>query len=85
MTVDEEPSIHSADFAISKHRADLFYFQKQYKEAAELYRKILGLVPSNNSCVLREITGALARCYLQLGRGKSAKREAEKLVKENQL
>ena len=78
---DKQCSIHSSEFTISKHRADLFYYQKQYGKAVELYKKILALIPSSNVCVSREIRDALARCYLRLGEGELAKKEAERLVR----
>lgn len=76
-------SIHSIEFTVVKHKADLLYHQKEYKEASELYKKMLPLVPESNACVLREIRDGLARCWLRLGEGVLAKQEAEKLVRQH--
>lgn len=73
-------SIHSVEFTVSKHMADLLYGEEQYREASELYLKILTVVPATNTCVTKEVRDGLARCYLKLGKGELAKREAEKLV-----
>ena len=76
----EQGSIHDIDFMVLKYKADLFYYQRHYKRASELYEKILLLIPKSNAYVMRETRDALARCYLRLGNGELAKQEAEKLV-----
>ena len=80
-TESVETSIHTIEFTVLKHKADLFYYQRLYQEAAELYERVLALVPASNVCVSREIRDALARCHLRLGQGEPAKTEAAKLVK----
>lgn len=78
----EPASIHSTQFMICKHKADLLYYQGEYLQAAELYSKMLDIVPESNTCVTREIRDALVRCHLRLGEGELAKKEAEKLVRQ---
>ena len=65
-----------------KHSADLLYSQWKHRDAACLYRKLLELVPSENSGVVRELRDSLARSLLKLGEGESAGKEAEQLVRE---
>ena len=74
--------IHGVEFAVSKHKADLFYYQREYRKASELYKQLLAAVPTSNACVTKELRDGLARSYLKLGEGELAKQEAEKLVRK---
>ena len=76
----EPNSIHSVEFMVLKHRADLLYSQRHYKDALKLYKRVLTAVPESNTCVSREIRDAIARSQLKLGHGEQAKMEAEKMV-----
>jgi len=73
-------SIHDAGFKVMKHRADLYYLLHRHREAASLYKKLLETVPSESSCVGRELRDGLARSLLQIGEAEAARKEAEKLV-----
>ena len=73
-------SIHSVEFMVLKHRADLLYSQRHYRGALELYQRVLTVVPESNTCVSREIRDAIARSQLKLGCGEQAKIEAERMV-----
>lgn len=64
-----------------KYKADLLYHHREYKEAAELFEKMLVLVPKRNMYVAREVRDSLAHCYLRIGEGQRAMEEAEKLVR----
>lgn len=77
-------SVHDVEFMATKYRADLLYSQNNPRESASLYRKLLDLVPPENSCVVKELRDSLARSLLKLGDGESAKREAEQLVRESE-
>lgn len=66
-----------------KYKADLMYSQNNHRESAYLYRRLLELVPQENSCVVRELRDSLVRSLLKLGDGESARREAEQLVRES--
>lgn len=74
-------SIHSIEFMATKHKADLLYLEKEYRAASELYQEMQGVVPSSNTCVVREIRDSLTRCYLRLGEAKLARQEAQELVR----
>ena len=74
-------SIHSTEFSVLKHRADLLYYQQQYRKALELYGRLLPAVPETTVCVTREIRDAIARCQLKLGNGDQARKEAERMVR----
>ena len=76
----EPDSIHDLGFMVLKYKADLIYYQRNYLEASELYKKVLAVVPRSNGCVTREIREALVRCYLRLEQGELAQLEAEHLV-----
>lgn len=63
-----------------KYRADLLYYQKDYKSAAQLFEDTLGKLPQISSLVKREIIDSIARCYLHLKEYAKAKENAEQLV-----
>ncbi len=83
-TYTDPSSIHSIEFSVLKHRADLLYYQRQYREAVQLYGRILAAVPESNACVSREVRDAIARCHFKLGDGEQAREEAERMVRNHQ-